>query len=455
MISRRDVFILSARLGLLGAAAVLYPRRAVAIERPALTPPGYVLNALQRPPVAVYAAPRIVTNLMVGFSFGNYGYDRYYRNAASSWLDFPNNTPSITWGYNVDGGQWLQCDSVSGVTEQSYAYVSFVCRGGNTYLFSVTVDAISGTHAAGNISISGGTWEPGATLTVTNPTPGRYVVGGYCRSGGNIQFRIGIGTTAANPNTTSIRVSSAMLEVVPKGVSYPSEYVRPGDQHAFNYTRTGSVTSGAVGAPTHGTPYPVSRRSSVLMLGDSWANDQATNTPNHGDFPFQARRFVAGRGIAVNAYGLSGGRIDQITPQISDAIARQAAASPTAVPYTLCVAYGGGNDMAQGRTFQQIRDARLAQISTIIAAGMVPILVTIPPKNDATAPQRAVRSEYNAWLPTLGYPTYDVYTDAENGSGDFKSSWGAADGVHPSNTYTGGAAIMGQRLSNLIMLIGD
>lgn len=454
MISRRRALILAAQLGIMAGASMLEPFRALA-SRPIVTSRPYYQNVSARPPSAGLQVPRIVENLMLGFALGNYGHDRYERSGASSWLDFPTSTASITWGYPTDGGQWLQCQTTAGGIEQSYAYVSYVCRGGNTYLFSVNVDSKTGTHTNGNISISGGTWEPGATLTITDPAPGRHVVGGYCRSGGNIQFRIGIGTTTVNPNAATMRFSNAMLERAPKGTTYPSEYVRPGDQHAFNYSRTGSVTSGAVGAPTHGAPYAVPRRSSVLMLGDSWANDHATSNPNWGDFPFQARRYLSGQGVAINAFGLSGGRIDQITPQISDAIARQSTSSPTAVPYTLCIAYGGGNDMAQGRTFQQIRDARLAQISTIIAAGMVPILVTIPPKNDATAPQRAVRSEYNAWLPTIGYPTYDVYTDAEDGSGNFKASWGAADGVHPSNTYVGGASIMGQHLSDLIMLVGD
>jgi len=45
-------------------------------------------------------------------------------------------------------------------------------------------------------------------------------------------------------------------------------------------------------------------------------------------------------------------------------------------------------------------------------------------------------------------------TVTDDGGGDFKSSWGAADGVHPSNTYTGGASIAGKRLADLIMLVG-
>ena len=62
---------------------------------------------------------------------------------------------------------------------------------------------------------------------------------------------------------------------------------------------------------------------------------------------------------------------------------------------------------------------------------------------------------YNAWLKTLGYPVYDLYADANNGSGDLKATWDVGDGVHPSQGANGGAAIMGRRLADLIMLIGD
>ena len=116
----------------------------------------------------------------------------------------------------------------------------------------------------------------------------------------------------------------------------------------------------------------------------------------HGDFPVQARRFLAGRNIAINAFGLSGGRIDQITAQIDQAIMR---ASPTAVPYRMCVAYGGGNDMAQGRTFEQLKDSRLIQLEAILHANMYPVLVTMPTLNDAAVGQRAVRAADIEWLP--------------------------------------------------------
>ena len=54
-----------------------------------------------------------------------------------------------------------------------------------------------------------------------------------------------------------------------------------------------------------------------------------------------------------------------------------------------------------------------------------------------------------------GYPVYDVFADATDGSNDIKTSWGSGDGVHPGQSYTNGSAIMGQRLADLVQLIGD
>ena len=158
--------------------------------------------------------------------------------------------------------------------------------------------------------------------------------------------------------------------------------------------------------------------------------------------------------MAVNFYGVAGARIDQITDQIASGMAQQTL-TPTASPYTLCIAHGGVNDVAQGNTFATAQTRRLAQIAAVEAAGMRPILLTIPPYNPASAGQQTIIDDYNAWIKTLGYPLYDLYADADNGSGDFKASWDASDGVHPGSDQGEGYDIMGRRLADLLMLIGD
>ena len=445
--TRREWLTLVGRLGVIGAAAAVGLGSTVQAQTrlsAALNP--LFLNASPRPAVSSRTAPRLVENLMSGGNGVVFGYERYYKGTGSDWGDFPTNTPAITWGYNVDGGQWFECATTTAGVNRVWAALSFPAVVGETYLLSFTVDSKTGSHSNFNAALSTGTFT-GGTVQVNNPSPGRYALGGLCTVGGAINVRLGIGTNSTNAADATIRYSNVMVERVPYGRTYPSEYVRPGDQQVFAYTRSSVVTSGLEGTPTVGTTYPIPTRSSVLVLGDSFANDAT-------DFPGKLRLALRGQPIAVNFYGVAGARIDQITDQIASGKARQAL-TPTASPYTLCIAHGGVNDVAQGNTLAQAQARRVAQIAAIEAAGMRPILLTIPPYNPASAGQQTIIDSYNTWIKTLGYPLYDLYTDANNGSGDFKASWDASDGVHPGSDAGEGYEIMGKRLSDLILLMGD
>lgn len=407
--------------------------------------PSLYLNVPPRP--ARLGVPRIVTSLLGrGNGSTTFGYDRYRKHASSSWGDFPADTAAVTWGYDSDGGQWFQCASEAGVLMRVWASVSFTAVVGETYLVSVTVDSKTGTHVSNNMDLAGGPTFTGGVSAINDPAPGRYVLGGRCTAGGTCTVRLGIGTSNNNNNTSTIRFSNVMVERVPAGTTYPSEYVRPGDQKAFNFTRTGTVTSGAVGAATHGTPYTVSTSSSVLILGDSFANDP-------GDFPSWIRTLTQGMPVATCGLGVAGAAIAAITDQIAAEVARTST-SPAALPFSLCIAHGGVNDVNSNRTLAQMQTDRLAQIAAIKAAGMSPILLTCPPLNAATAGQQAVMDGYNAWLKTLSYPVYDLFADADDGNDDFKTSWGSGDGVHPGTAWGQGAHIMARRLTDMIFLAG-
>jgi len=432
-------------------ASWLLPSLALA-DRPVAALNPLLLNVSPRPVVSQRAEPRMVENILVGLSSTAYGYERYHKAASSSWGDFPTDTTEITWGYTVDGGQWFQVTATAGAAERVWAMVAFPAVIGETYAISFTVDSKSGTHGgAGNVSMGAGTWS-GKTY-INNAALGRNALIVTATSNATAVVRLGVGVSSNNGATGVMRFSNVMVQRVSSGVAYPSEYVYPGEQRVFPYTYSTSVVSGAVQTPEIGAVYSIPRRANVLMLGDSWANE-IWSAANFGDFPWQTRRALGRAPIAINAYGVSGARIAQITDQIATAVARNAAI-PGAAPYTLCVAHGGTNDIAQSRTLAQMQADRLAQIAAIEAAGMFPILVTIPPYNAANAGQQTVMDQYNAWLKTLGYPVYDLFADANNGSGDLKAVWDVGDGVHPTQGYSGGAAIMGQRLADLIMLVGD
>ena len=454
--TRREWLTLVGRLGVIGAAAAAGLGTQVrAQNRLVATLDPLYLNVSPRPVVSSRTAPRLVQNILSGGNGVVFGYDRYYKGTGSSWGDNPVGTSAITWGYNVDGGQWFECNTTSGGPDRVWASFTFAAVVGTTYLVSCTVDSKSGTHGNnGHISLASGTFTGGASV-VHNPAVGRYCVGGLCTSGGTITVRIGIGTNSANNFNATMRFSNVMLEIVPPGRTYPSEYVRPGDQRVFAYTRTSTVTSGAESNVVVGSTYPIPARSSVLVIGDSWANDIPFEAGgDFGDFPWQTRRFLRPHPIALNAGGFAGHTIDQITAQIATAMTRQAS-TPTAAPYTLCVAHGGTNDLAASRTLAQMQASRLAQNAAIEAAGMLPILVTVPPYNALSAGNQTTMNAYNAWLKTLGYPLYDLNADANDGNDDLKASWDYGDGIHASITNSGGAARYGQKLADLIRLIGD
>lgn len=452
--TRREWLMLVGRLGVIGAAAAVGLGSPVQAQtRPSASLNALFLNVSPRPIISSRADPRLVENILGGISSTANGYDVYRKDASSAWGDFPSSTAAITWGYDVDGGQWFQANATAGGIERVWGLITFPATIGEKYIVSFTVDSKTGTHgAAGNATFGTGTWS--GTTTINNAALGRNAMIVTATSSASAQVRIGVGVGANNGATASMRFSNVMVERVPSDRTYPSEYVRPGEQAVFNYSYSATVTSGAVSAPTLGAAYTSPRRSSILMLGDSYANDPWT-AATFGDFPWQTRRFLGRQQVAINAYGQSGARIDQITAQIATAVSRQSSSTPAAVPYSLCVAHGGTNDIAQSRTLAQMQAAMMEQINTILSYGMLPILVTVAPYNAASAGQQTVMDQYNAWLKTLGYPLYDLNADANDGNNDLKASWDAGDGVHLGAGFNSGAARYGQRLADLMMLIGD
>ncbi len=448
MISRRDWFTLVGKLGVIGAASFvgLGLTDSHAVSRLEASPNALFVNAPGRPSISSRTAPRIVQNIM------DAKYKVYRKNSTVNWSDSPADTAAITWGYDVDGGQWFEATAT--VTTAERVYASFLLRTivGCRYVLSWTVDSKSGTHgaAAGSMIAVGA----GAVAQVNNAAVGRGSATWVAPSSENVTVRFGVGCAGNNGATGTMRFSNIMVEQVPAAITYPSEYVTPGDQRAFPYTYSTSVVSNLVQTPTVGSTYSIPRRSSILVIGDSMTNDDYSASNAWGDFPFRARTLLAGRGVAMNSRGVASMRIDQITPQIAAAFA-ETDVSAGAAPYTLCISQGGTNDISQSYTLAQMQSAKLAQIQTILDYGMYPVLVGVPPYNSATAGQQTVMDGYNAWIKTLGYPVYDVYTDANNGSGDFSAAFASLDGVHPGQLYAGGYAIMGQRLADLILLVGD
>ena len=64
------------------------------------------------------------------------------------------------------------------------------------------------------------------------------------------------------------------------------------DERAFAYTYDTTLSGTLVNSPTLGSPYPIPAQSSILVIGDSWANEEETLPSTWGDFPAHMRRFL-------------------------------------------------------------------------------------------------------------------------------------------------------------------
>jgi len=449
MISRREWLALVGKLGVIGAAASLgVSLPAHAVTRPSVTLDSLFLNVSPRPVISSRAAPRIVTNLITPNLKTYTKAAGWTQNAADG---------KYTWGGDVDGGQWVEFSAGAG--EQVFTSIDIYLRKGMRYVLSLTVEAKTGTLNARNFQITSaaqtGTWN------VSNPALGRHVLAFTATSSLLVSMRIGIGTDAANTLAATLRVSNIMIEMsADPARTYPYEYVQPGTQRAYAYTHTNTVATTLCGTPTLGTSYAIPRRSSVLVVGDSFSDthDNATNfgSTSFGDFPFQMQRWLPQ--CAITTRGVAGKQIAEITALMTAAVTESIGAVG-ASPYTVCILQGGVNDMQVGsRTLAQMQADKLAQISACVAAGMYPVLVGLSAWDGFatwTAPFQVTTLAFNAWLKTLGYPMYDLYADSDDGTGTMKTSWGSSDGLHPSVGWTGGQSIMGRRLADLIQLIGD
>lgn len=431
--------------------AILVPSLAFA-DRPVVALNPVFLNASPRPVVSSRTAPRLVENVMK-HTYRDYKADT----AGSDWSDFPDSTSGITYGYAVDGGQWFEFATTAGGLQRVWVTLTQPVAVNTKYILSFDVLSKSGTvSTGGNANISLQTCTGSGTTSIADPAVGRHAMVFTVTAGTSCGIRIGIGGSSNNNNTSTLRIGNVMVECPQDQTrAVPWEYVNARDQRVFPYTYSTSLTGTLVNTPTLGPVLPMPSRSSILVIGDSFTNDYNTGpTVMGGDFPMWMRWYLRGQPIAVNSRGVTGQTIAQITDQIAAAFA-EATVGAGAAPYTMCIAEGGVNDANGGRTLAQMQADKMAQIAAIEARGMVPVLVNIGVFEAGDAGEVATIAAFNAWLRTLPYPMYDLYADSTNGVNTYKSSWGAADGLHPGQGYTQGSDIIGQRLADLIMLVND
>lgn len=359
------------------------------VSRPAVTLNPLFLNVSPRPVISSRTMPRIVRNVLA------VRYKKYRKNADGWPTDFPTDTANITWGYDVDGGQWFEFTSTAGDVQRVWAVGGGVpVKTGQKVILSWTVDSKSGTFVNQNVLLSGVTFS--GTGKINNPAVGRHRLAVTATADGNMNCTFGIGLENSNNNNATIRMSNVMMEIpTDQTRTIPYEYVTPEDMRAFPYTYSVDVTGTLLGTPVLGTPYAFPDRCSVLCIGDSFGNDVWSTPPNFGDYPFQLRRIATPGSVAVNARHVSGQNIEQITALLQAAMA-ETDYTAGAAPYKICVCEGGIINVTAGHTLAQIQAYKLAQIDYVRSLGMQPILFGIGPLDNTSANNNTMIANVNA-----------------------------------------------------------
>lgn len=418
--------------------------RVAASTRVAVSRQDYFHGTALRPRLS--NAARIVTNAMS---------PTYRTYNMASWGEFPANDPDslIAWGGDVDGSQSFTI-TTNGVTLRVWASFNHtIFAVGETYILSFEVESTDGTMVNDNVAVTG--VAVSGTSTVNAPAVGRHAIRFTTTATGTMTVRVGIGASGNGPANASIKCKNIMLERVYDDRTYPYEYVNASDSRAFDHTYSVAMSGTLLTTETVGSSVAVEPGCSVLVVGDSMTNDIYTSGSQRGDFPYQMRNYI-GTKSAISTYGVSGETIAQTETQLTSAMSDNFADS-RAVPWKVVILQGGTNDVNSGRTFAQMQADQLSRIALVESYGMIPVCVTVPPLDAATAGQQAVMDSYNSWLISYctdnGIACYDVNAHANDGSDNFKTSWGSADGIHPGTGYNQGATFMAQKLADLVCLL--
>ncbi|MGL5936024.1 MAG: SGNH/GDSL hydrolase family protein [Cetobacterium sp.] len=372
---------------------------------------------------------------------------------ATNWPVFVTGAGSMQWGGDVDGGRWFSATTTGGATDSAFTTVVFTGKVGERWILSYTVDSVVGTLANGTVTLFS---CASAGNSVTNPAIGRNAIAVTLTSEGVCVFRFGNGVNAANPNASTIRISDVQLEQAPITRAYPQEYVRTGDQRAFPYTYTATLSAGLNGLVQGVVKGPVFKphyRHSALVVGDSICDSITFSLPN-GDFVSHAIRLLSlaqSHEHAISTRCVEGTKLPQHLGHLNSAFL-ETGTDTGALPWTTVLIEGGINDIISGATESELRQSVRNIIQQVIAYGARPVVSTIGPWNAASGAQQTIIANHNLWLKTLGLPVIDLNYVCNDG-GSFASKCASSDGLHPGALFQQGSHWQGQAVADGLRLL--
>jgi hypothetical protein len=369
--------------------------------------------------------------------------------SAANWVSGPVSSPFITWGGDVDSGDWFEINVNNSGNPYTYVTGGFAAQAGETWILSFTVDSKSGTFNASSVALVDGCVALANGNTATNPPVGRQAYVWTLTTGGSsCHWRLGIGVVSFNSAVATARFSNVMLEkVTESGRTYPYLYVPPGDTRVFNHTYTATLAGGA-GLITNevGPRLIIPANRSTLVVGDSICSDSL-------DFAYKAAyELVSRRNYGIAYRCANGDRLDQSLTRLHNAFAETGTVSGT-VPWTTVAIESGINDVLQGADLATMQTRLLTLISAVREHNARPVLMTIGPWNAASGAQNTLITSYNTWIKSLGLPVLDKNLVCNNGSNLFATKCTSSDGLHPGGETYGGGQIIGQAFLDFLRVL--
>lgn len=191
-------------------------------------------------------------------------------------------------------------------------------------------------------------------------------------------------------------------------------------------------------------------RQSMAWIGDSiiYNGGETVTDPNRTSRGIQHWTYtlLGGRLKLLGSFGVAGETIVQIAARI---------ATPLALNPGFLVIEGGTNDVLAGSSAATIQATWLSMITTCLRAGVVPVIINIPPRTNANATQNAVRAAANDWLAAYGAANpgvivVDAYRRVVAINDANKSNWSSylsIDHIHPAAP---GAAYIGRAVADAL-----
>lgn len=177
--------------------------------------------------------------------------------------------------------------------------------------------------------------------------------------------------------------------------------------------------------------------ATLVAFGDSW------EYYTYGDPTHPLRPSLGSRGYIANGNILMGHPFSVINKGVGGedtlAMLTRATADLANVAAGWALIGAGTNDIANGRTFNQITGNLTTLYNTAATSEKRVVGRTIPPRTGATSPQKDLRAQVNAWLrgqavTRPGFVLVDVETALmDPTTNDFMAGY-SYDGVHLSNS---------------------